>query len=472
MSDFDTSLWRPVQSGNEFEHLIPKTTCQSTYVGEGYTDYSVDQMRKVIETFEHQTEKLAEKLQRQTLRATALSIHDFLFNHFQYKADSVKQLLRSPACSWYHRESGIDCKSYSIIASSLLLNMGITHYIRRIKQPGYAPTEYTHVYVIVPIDQPGGNLAKGYFTIDGTLKSTQEPAFIKKSDTRMEGLPHYALNAPANLNGINLSEFNFEKISGIKALWDKIRCIGGSSLDANGSRVHMTAVDTYFANLIQRINQAAANNNMQAFSNATAEFFGNSKVFVLGAETNLRRGWNGCTSDFIKIHIRQFKFYRDTVGALLTAWIDDNFDVTGSAGSQTYSNANLRAELPTFRHTDSNPVASFVVAKFNYTMVPSKAIKAFEITKYVADTAGAGGTVNLVTFLDGLSTVIRSFTPTPGATTPGSAVVDQPYYQTENQTVSTQQAGFGIGGLVLTGLALYFIFNNKSISKNAVSKKK
>ena len=95
-------------------------------------------------------------------------IQNFLYWHLQYALDGEKQLLRSPACSWVSRFQGIDCKSYSIFASTILLNAGISHYMRRIKQKGN-PDAFTHVYVVVPIDQQSYDLSKEYYTIDGTI---------------------------------------------------------------------------------------------------------------------------------------------------------------------------------------------------------------------------------------------------------------------------------------------------------------
>ncbi|WP_275552710.1 hypothetical protein, partial [Tenacibaculum piscium] len=116
-----------------------------------------------------------------------------LFHHFQYKIDGSNQNLRSPACSWSSRQSGIDCKSYSIFASTTLLNLGINHYLRRIKQS--ATAGFSHVYVIVPKNQKNPkNLKHGYFTIDGTLPTIEEPEFYEKSDIYMEAeLPIYGL---------------------------------------------------------------------------------------------------------------------------------------------------------------------------------------------------------------------------------------------------------------------------------------
>ena len=107
----------------------------------------------------------------------------------------MTQNLRSPAHSWHTaRQSGIDCKSYSIFASSILLNLGIKHYIRQVKQPKMNPDSFTHVYVIVPKNQETGSLLDGYFTIDGTRKNKSEGKFTLAKDIFMSQLPHLGLN--------------------------------------------------------------------------------------------------------------------------------------------------------------------------------------------------------------------------------------------------------------------------------------
>lgn len=204
MSDFDILLYRPLRSGREYEMLFPKSDRTSTALGEGMTDFSILHMHEMVEEYSWQVEKVAPLLQKRSLADTCGEIHDFLFNHFQYKADDADQMLRSPQRSWADRKDGIDCKSYSILASCLLRQMGYSHYLRKIKQPGYEPNDFTHVYVIVPIDQQSGSLAKGYYVIDGTIDETDEPAFVSFKDEFMSGLPHYKLNGPRTRRGMGL----------------------------------------------------------------------------------------------------------------------------------------------------------------------------------------------------------------------------------------------------------------------------
>lgn len=172
---------------------MPYSDCSSVKLAEGDTKVAIENMAVWAKKYQHHTKDLAVTFANKSLKTTCSTIHNFCYWYFQYSIDGKKQNLRSPACSWATRVEGIDCKSYSIIASTILLNLGIKHYFRRIKT---SPVEgFSHVYVIVPIDQKQPkNLHKGYYVIDGTLPHTLEPSFSQNSDVFMEAeLPIYGL---------------------------------------------------------------------------------------------------------------------------------------------------------------------------------------------------------------------------------------------------------------------------------------
>lgn len=127
MSEADIWNYRKIKSGEQYDRLIPKGQCVSQYKGKGMTDFSISQMKSVVEEYSWQAEDLADVLEKETLEKTAIAIHDFLYSHFQYHADQEDQFLRTLACSWHDRKNGIDCKSYSIIASCILTSLGIRH---------------------------------------------------------------------------------------------------------------------------------------------------------------------------------------------------------------------------------------------------------------------------------------------------------------------------------------------------------
>lgn len=177
---------------------MPFSDCSSIKLAVGDTKVAIDNMAVWSKKYQHHTKKLAEVFKNKDLQKVCFDIHEFLYNHFQYKIDGKNQNLCSPACAWYQRKTGIDCKSYSIIASTILSNLGIKHFFRRVKQ---SPNEgFSHVYVIVPINQKQPHsLTAGYYTIDGTLPTVNEPIFSNKDDVYMEAkLPIYGLAGGLN----------------------------------------------------------------------------------------------------------------------------------------------------------------------------------------------------------------------------------------------------------------------------------
>ncbi|SFU77225.1 hypothetical protein SAMN05216480_12330 [Pustulibacterium marinum] len=193
---------RSIKSGKEYNQLIPKTYCKGSFSGKGDTSFSVEEIAYMIEQYYWQMEKVAPLLLSSSLNNTSDNIHKFIYWHYQYWADKKTQNLRSPACSWHTRKKGIDCKSYSILAGSILKCLGINFYIRQIKQASYYPEYFTHVYIIVPHNQTSNSLNGGYYVIDGTINPSIETMIVAKKDKFMSGLRHMRLNGVAPANGV------------------------------------------------------------------------------------------------------------------------------------------------------------------------------------------------------------------------------------------------------------------------------
>ncbi|GET48829.1 hypothetical protein RCZ02_16600 [Capnocytophaga felis] len=181
------SLYRPLLSGIRYDAYMPFSDCSSVRLGEGDTSFSIAKMKEWALKYRHHTERLTKRF-FSSLKLSNLckEVHHFLFNHIQYKLDGTNQMLRSPACAWLTRNEGIDCKSYSIFASTLLQNAGISHFMRRIKQEGMYPDAFTHVYVVVPKNQKTNDLSEGYYTIDATIRQFGELPFLAKDDVFIE----------------------------------------------------------------------------------------------------------------------------------------------------------------------------------------------------------------------------------------------------------------------------------------------
>ncbi|MFK8294826.1 hypothetical protein ACI760_01370 [Capnocytophaga canimorsus] len=181
------SLYRPLLSGIRYDAYMPFSDCSSVKLGEGDTSFSIAKMKEWALKYRHHTERLTKRFfSSLKLNDLCKEVHSFLFNHIQYKLDGTTQMLRSPACAWLTRNEGIDCKSYSIFASTILQNAGISHYMRRIKQQGVYPDAFTHVYIVVPKNQKTNHLSEGYYTIDGTIRQFGELPFLEKDDVFIE----------------------------------------------------------------------------------------------------------------------------------------------------------------------------------------------------------------------------------------------------------------------------------------------
>lgn len=231
------SLYRPLKEGTKYNSYFPSVTCASTYLGEGNTYYGVDEMKSTILKYATQTKKIATILQQNTLSKTVDSIYSFLYHHIQYKSDAATQQLRSPACSWHDRKKGIDCKSYSIFAGSILSMLGIKYYIRQVRQPGMLPEQFTHVYIVVPKNQNNANLKSGYFVIDATKHSNTEGSYVEAKDIFMSGnLKYVGLNAPTlPISGSGDFEGRLQPISdkAVQAFYDFLSYLAKIGIDAD-----------------------------------------------------------------------------------------------------------------------------------------------------------------------------------------------------------------------------------------------
>lgn len=184
----NNELHRNINTGSQFDKYFEKVECKATFEKNGDTTDVLHVMHKNAIKYASQTKAIAQQLKGSTVKQTVDNIYNFLYNNVQYQIDGYNQNLRSPACSWQQRTTGIDCKSYAIFASTILLNLGIEHYFRKVKQKWYSPNYWTHVYVV--IKDSGKELI-----IDPTIHSNNEVDFVQKKDIKVSKLPIYSLNA-------------------------------------------------------------------------------------------------------------------------------------------------------------------------------------------------------------------------------------------------------------------------------------
>lgn len=194
----NAALRRPIQDGTQYNHLIDNPNLDVVTHEKGNTFFGVQMIKRWVLKYYKQVARLAPVLVGKDLEATTRNIHSFLLHHVQYQIDYVTQHIRSPANIWYNRQRGIECKNYTLFTSAILMNLGIKHYIRQVKQAYFKPEQYTHVYIVVPKNQVTASLEDGYFVIDATSKMNRESIIKEKSDVLMKGeLPYIGLNAPA-----------------------------------------------------------------------------------------------------------------------------------------------------------------------------------------------------------------------------------------------------------------------------------
>lgn len=194
------SLKRVVASGEAYHKYYTPSNCSKDFLGKGTTAHGMKTIAAWAQKHKSESTTIAQAEFSDFLLPTTCSrIHSFLYHHFQYELDHELQRLKAPNCMWASRYDGNDCKSFTLNCSTILLNLGVKHYLRRTKQAGYYPKLYTHVYVVVPKDQKSGKLNKGYYTIDATINSMTELPYLQKHDTYMEeaNLQYVGLSAPS-----------------------------------------------------------------------------------------------------------------------------------------------------------------------------------------------------------------------------------------------------------------------------------
>ena len=154
---------RSIRSGHEYAGYFDLSGLEGdeiTLVDNGNVIDTISRMKKIVNDYQGQTKRIAQRLKGSTREATARNIWSFLYNHVQYKIDNPeREQLRTPVRTWNDRREGVDCDCYSIFISSVLTNLGIPHAFRIAKYEG----DYQHVYVIVP--RTGTDYAN-YITID------------------------------------------------------------------------------------------------------------------------------------------------------------------------------------------------------------------------------------------------------------------------------------------------------------------
>lgn len=503
------SLVRKLKNGKKYNALIPYSSCERVSFGEGDTFYSVEKIATQALQHSNQVAKLAKVLKQEakngTLQEIANTIHSFLYWHLQYKADGEAQLLRSPACAWQQRYDGVDCKSYSIFASAILLQLGIKHYIRQIKQANLNPNDYTHVYVVVPKNQSSGSLKDGYYTIDGTLQHTNEPIYLTKDDTFMNRLPHYGLNGLRSgsiTDGTNTdygsSDAGTTEEDTSTTVWDSISgwfdgvsfntpfdCWGGSSYDSAKAKKDISNFTARLSSYLDGINIALIQNNFVEMARLVNLFIGDATYNAsIAGYKRADQSWNSCSRDNIDTVWKYFSFYRYNIVKSLKVWLDEYFnttiidykyfgntnltgqtvkkyyipnDVAYSASESEVSQVPVQVTNVYFADWvsyDSND-GTYLVFQVPLLEIQPKAtqIPQFEVTEVMMQSNNDANLLTPENILNSLQNIVSDYQN--GGSSSSNYDNQNPNNPYQTATPTTQKAGFGyVGGVLISGAVL------------------
>ena len=191
VEEINKKWFRQILDGTEYDALFPESDCKIIEKRPGGY-FQLDKIvAKWIIKFKDQTNNISKLLKKESLYETVDAVHWFLHDHIQYKTRRPQEIL-SPACAWHSRKEGTNCNSYTIFASTILLNLGIKHYLRSVVYN----EDMSHIYVVVPKDQKKAvidmesKFNEDYYIIDGSsgINKIEHP-FISNHDTYM--YPNY-----------------------------------------------------------------------------------------------------------------------------------------------------------------------------------------------------------------------------------------------------------------------------------------
>jgi len=170
-----------------YETLLPTPQYKKSPYKNGDTNDIVAEVIKCYNVNHAQAAKLAAQLQGSSVKQTCSNIWHFIKNNVTYKIDPEGyQWVRTPSRLIADGEG--DCKSFSVLAASLLKCLGITPTFR-FTSYNSSPT-HTHVYVVAK--QKGSKEIIIDAVIDGF--NTQKP-YTHKKDITMAKI--------ATLSGVN-----------------------------------------------------------------------------------------------------------------------------------------------------------------------------------------------------------------------------------------------------------------------------
>jgi hypothetical protein len=518
VQQINTMLYRAIKPGTQYNRFFSSSSCKVVPLAVGNTEVALNKMKVWAKKYAHQGKKVAKELKANTLEQTCKNIHQFLYWHIQYAIDPTDQNLKAPDCLWQTRSTGADCKSYSLFASTILQNLGITHYFRRIRQEAMHKDVYTHVYVVVPKNQNISskelNQNEPCYIIDGTVNRQTELPYLGKDDLYMEpklqinGLAAAHLGCGCNSGGVHVHlpcgckdknevlqrnhnfstqstslgmGFTYETpntVPALGSLLDDVQgifssgwapsCIGGA-YDSRDYQVSAPAVITGLSTLYVQFNNALVNQNIELLTKITNDIIQFTKAVNDHATYMANYDWNSrCSRDTTRNWRDLTKYFVDVLDNAFMPYLTKFFRY-GTSPANT-SNVDhpfiLRISGTGFRKDQ-------FVTTFNYRKVNSlefrgtEDIPSFEFNEYVVDNV-QNPNFNLNDFVSSLSQIAVYFQNggnnsgggTTGGGNQGSNTGNDNFQPLPGN--NTSQAGFGpILGILAIAAVGYGYFTKK-----------
>ncbi len=175
----EAATLRHIKPGNQYERFFPPANGGVYTVKENATlEDTVAFIPKVVYSTVGQTKTIAIQLKGKTVYDTCSNIWHFVYDHIQYKKDKKGfEQIRSPARAWSDRRTGVDCDCYSVLISTILINLSIPHVLRITK---YRQDHFQHIYPVVPA--AGGEIILDCVTNDFDY----EVPYSEKKDFKMD----------------------------------------------------------------------------------------------------------------------------------------------------------------------------------------------------------------------------------------------------------------------------------------------
>lgn len=502
----NTMLYRKLESGSQYSGLIPnyKHVKHSFELPQEFSDTydTLEYMADWTNKYASQFQKVANVLKGKNVLETVKNNYNFLYKHFQYKIDESLQQIYAPSAAWHFRKVGFDCKTFSSLASALLLCQDIDHSFVKVKLQG--SNDWGHVYVQIPYQG-------SYLIIDATTHDNKEVNFHEKHEFNMKNLKHIGLASPylntpylnldsaalscpgqacdcssglsnpythpflltaqpttpfaVGLNGIEETILNYANSQGINfssisSLFSGLDCIGGSAYSDSRFKSNVDIINNLFLDIVQKINTDVKLNNSYDVGKFAAEFKALAKLlkdsFTIKKAS---QSWNSCSSKKFNDSIKLMQFYINVSEGALTQWINENFTIkSNTGGSLRVENQKIQGLFNIWGTGVSKTIQ--VIEPFKLYSAKQKTITAFELNTYVIE-ATKNNTFNIGEYLQTAQNVLQYFdTPLdtfPGESSNGNNNTNPGSSQTAVK--KTTESGGGviiIGGLVIGALAWGF----------------